>query len=105
MGVRTGSAFTRTNEAQPVVLANPDGTLQLDTSSARGFVAIPASGAGALTTPTRGIVITTAGNLGVELADGTTNNTQLIAVVAGNVFPFAVVRQSAANTAVMLGLT
>lgn len=75
-----------------------------DAAPAKGFVAIPASGGTALEKATRAIAVTTSGNLGVMLEDGTDNNSALIAVVAGQVLPLAVVKFTAANTAGAIGL-
>lgn len=72
--------------------------------SASGFVAIPACTSTPLTTPTKGVVVSSAGNLGLRLSDGTNNDSQVIPVVAGQVFPFRAVCRSAANTAGVLGL-
>jgi hypothetical protein len=105
MGVRTGTSLTRATEAEPIVQVDAAGTVQVSTSPARGFIAVPASGGTALTTPTRGLVVTTAGNLGVLMADGTDNNTQLVAVTAGQILQLQVVKHTALNTAVVLGLT
>jgi hypothetical protein len=49
-------------------------------------------------------VITTAGNLGVVMADGSDNDSQLIPVTEGMVFPFCVLSFSTSNTAAALGL-
>lgn len=72
--------------------------------SANGFVALPACTGTPLTTPTKGVVVSSAGNLGLRLSDGTNNDSQVIPVVAGQVFPFRAVCRSAANTAGVLGL-
>ena len=72
----------------------------------QGWVTVPASNATALTTPTRAIMVTTAGNLGVKLADGTDNNSTLVAVtVTGQPIPLAVIQLTASNTATILGIT
>lgn len=71
-----------------------------------GFVAVPASNATALANPTRAIIVTTAGNLGVVMADGTNNNSQVVAVtVTGQPIPLAVTQTTANNTATILGIT
>ena len=72
----------------------------------QGFVTIPAVAGPALTTPTRAVLVTTAGNLGVVMADGTNNNSQLLTVtVTGQPIPLAVVSFSTSNTAAALGVT
>lgn len=72
----------------------------------QGWVTVPASNATALTNPTRAIMVTTAGNLGVKMADGTDNNSQLVAVtVTGQPIPLSVVQTTASNTATILGIT
>lgn len=57
-----------------------------------------------LTVGTRMVIVQTAGNMGLVLSDGSTNNTELIAVTAGMVFNLAAIAVSAANTAVVLGV-
>lgn len=104
MGTRTGANLTRTAEADPVVMVDALGAIQRSTSPAQGFVTVPASGGSALTTPTRGLIVTTAGALGVVMADGTDNNAQLIPVSAGQVLALSVLKHSSNNTAVVLGL-
>lgn len=70
----------------------------------RGAVAVPASGSTPLVTPTRGLVVHTAGNLGVIMADGSSTDAHLVAVTAGMIFPYAVTGLSASNTAGVWGL-
>jgi hypothetical protein len=89
--------------AAPIVLPTSAASADKTSSPALGFTAIPAHGS-PLTHPTRGLVITTAGNLGVVMADGSDNDSQLIAVTAGMVFPFCVLSFSTSNTAAALGL-
>lgn len=70
-----------------------------------GFVAIPAIGAPALTFPIRGVVCTTAGNMAVQLGDGSDNGATVIPVTAGPIIlPYDVRRYVTNNTAVLLGV-
>ncbi len=69
-----------------------------------GFVTMPTSSQTALANPVRGLVITSAGNLAVVLANGTTNNGQVIPVSAGAVYPLAAIQLGSNNTAGVLGL-
>lgn len=89
--------------AGPITL--PTSAISADKTGAPalGFVAIPVA-ASPLTHPTRGVLITTAGNLGVVMADGSDNDSQLVAVTAGMVLPLCVLSFSASNTAAALGL-
>jgi hypothetical protein len=75
-----------------------------NTAPASGFVTIPAIGGTALEVPTRAIVISTAGNLAVVMADGSDNSATVIAVTAGQIYPFEVTKYATNNTAVALGL-
>ena len=70
---------------------------------ALGFVVIPVA-ASPLKVPTRGILITTAGNLGVVMADGSDNDSALVAVAAGQVLPLCVLSFSTSNGAGAIGL-
>lgn len=75
-------------------------------NSATGFVTIPTSASGALSTKLapRAIFVTGAGNLGVKLADGTSNTGALAAVTAGMVLPLQVIQTIASNSAAVIGL-
>lgn len=88
----------------PLVLSTEDLAALLKTQAATGFVVIPSSSAAALTEPSRSIIITAAGNLGVKLADGSDNNADLIPVTPGMVLPLQAVQKTALNTAGFLGL-
>ena len=70
----------------------------------QGSVIVPAIGGTPLAIPTRAIVVTVAGNLGVEFEDGSGNGGFLVPVTAGQQFNWAVVRHIAGNTATVLGL-
>lgn len=71
----------------------------------QGWIAVPNSGSAALAVPTRAIIVTTAGNLGVVMADGSNNDGQLIAVtVTGQPISLAVLQTTASNTAAILGI-
>jgi len=72
-------------------------------ASGRGFIALPAA-SDPLTNPTSGVLVKTAGNMGLVMADGTDNNSALVAVTAGMYFPFQAVAVSSSNTAVLLGI-
>jgi hypothetical protein len=63
---------------------------------------LPASGGTPLPKPPKYILIAGDGNMGIQFADGTNNNAELTAVVAGQIFPFGPVIASASNTAVIL---
>lgn len=84
----------------PVAPATTQGKI---TNGGRGFIALPAI-ASALTQPTTGVIITADGNLGLLLADGTDNNSTLIPVTAGMMYPFQALAVTAANTAGVLGV-
>jgi hypothetical protein len=71
---------------------------------AQGFVVIPTNVAAPLAAPVRAVVVTAAGNLGLECADGSHNNANLIPVSAGQTFPIQAVRLSANNSAGVIGL-
>lgn len=88
----------------PVTLSIQDIIELLKTAPAVGFVPIPLHSDSALSTPSRGIVVTAAGNLGVKLADGTDNNADLIAVTPGMQFPYQAVQKTSLNTAGFIGL-
>ena len=68
-----------------------------------GFVALPTQ-APYLTTACRAVWVTTAGNLGLVLADGTNNDAQLVAVTASQFFPVQAIGLSPSNTAVVIGV-
>lgn len=86
----------------PVVLSIENLLALLKTDPSTGFVEIPSSSP--LTTASRGIVITAAGNLVVKQVDGTDNSNSPIAVTPGMQFPWQVVQKLAGNTAGVLGL-
>lgn len=88
----------------PQALSTEDLAAILRTQAATGFVAIPSSSGTALTEPSRSIIITAAGNLGVKLADGSDNNSELIPVTPGMVLPLQAVQKTALNTAGFIGL-
>jgi hypothetical protein len=69
-----------------------------------GFVTLPTSAQAALTNPVRGVLITSAGNLSVVLANGTSNNSAAFAVAAGAIYPLAAIQLGSTNTAGVLGL-
>ena len=69
----------------------------------QGSVTIPAIGANPLRVPTRQVVVTGAGNLSVEFADGSLV-IQVVPVTAGMTFDWAVTRFITGNTAVAFGL-
>jgi hypothetical protein len=79
-------------------------TADVLSAPAFGFVLMPTSSQAALTNPVRGLVVTVAGNLCVNLADGSSNNSQPISVSAGAVYPFAAIQLGSNNTAGVLGL-
>lgn len=72
---------------------------------ATGFVTIPAIGATRLNTPVRALIVITAGNLAVELDDGTDNSASVIPVTASPTpIQLGAVRFAPNNTAVCIGL-
>ena len=87
----------------PVVLSTEDLAVLQSLQAGRGWVDIPASGATALSTPVREVVIVTAGNLQVEAADASVNATA-IAVTPGMRFSIAAVRKGPLNTAAIIGV-
>jgi len=88
----------------PVVLSIETLAALLKVDPATGFVAIPLHTGSPLATASRSIIITAAGNLGVKLADGSDNNSDLIPVTPGMVLPLQAVQKTALNTAGFLGL-
>lgn len=73
--------------------------------SSIGIIPLPANGATALAKPPKGILVQTAGNMGLTMADGTTNDAALVAVTAGQWFHgLSPVKASASNTAVLLAV-
>ena len=68
-----------------------------------GFATLPAAST-PLAVSVMGVVVVTAGNMGLVLADGSNNDSNLIAVTAGMFFPFQAVAVSASNTAGVLGI-
>lgn len=92
------------SQSLPATLAIEDLAALSAADPVPGVVNVPASSETVLSTPTRGIAIILAGNLGVKFADGTENNAKLIPVTAGQVLPFRVVQLTANNTAGVLGL-
>lgn len=90
----------------PFTLSIEDLAALLSLASATGFVAIPASDGTALTADTapRAILVATAGNLVVELMDGSSNASKPIAVPAGVTLPLRAVRLGAGNTAGIIGI-
>lgn len=92
------------SQSIPATLATEDLAALQASDPVPGFVEIPTSGQTALTTPTRGVAVILSGNLGVKMSDGTDNNTKLIPVTAGQIWPLRVVQLTAANTAGILGL-
>lgn len=102
-----GSALEgQRNRAQslPTTLSVEDLAALLGADPSGGFIDVPTSAQAQLTTPTRGLVIFVAGNLGVKMADGTENNAKLIPVTPGMQLPFRVVQLTSNNTAGVLGL-
>lgn len=73
------------------------------TNGGRGFIALPAV-ASKLTNPTNSVIVTADGNLGLLLADGTDNDSQLIPVTAGMMYPLQALAVTANNTAGVLGV-
>lgn len=71
--------------------------------AANTVLPLPAAGS-PLSVPTTGILVQTAGNMGLVFSDGSTNNSALVAVTAGQYFPFNAVSASASNTAVLLAI-
>jgi hypothetical protein len=101
---------TTSNVSVPEVLM-PSGTYvetmataDVLSGPAFGFVTMPTSAQTALTNPVRGLLITSAGNLAVVLANGTSNNGQVIPVSAGAVYPLAAIQLGSNNTCGVLGL-
>lgn len=78
---------------------------QTEDSGGSGFVTIPAIGGTPLPVPVRSIVVLTAGNLSVVLADGSNNSANVIPVTASPYpLPYGVVALATNNTAVIIGL-
>lgn len=88
-------------------MANPKVTQLVRPNIAEAAVSIgvlPAAGS-PLPLPCKGILVQTAGNMGLVMADGSTNNAALVAVTAGQFFwGVGAIAVSAANTAVLLYL-
>ncbi len=68
-----------------------------------GFVVLPTQ-APYLATACRAVLIQVAGNMGVVLADGSSNDNALVAVTAGMFFPIQAVGLSPSNTAQVIGV-
>lgn len=73
------------------------------TGGGNGVIALPAA-ASALDYPVAGVLVHTAGNMGLIFADGTSSESHLVAVTAGMYFPFRAVAVSASNTAGLWGV-
>lgn len=52
----------------------------------------------------RGVLVAVAGNMAVQLADGSDNNANAVAVTAGQFFPLQARKITANNTATLLGV-
>lgn len=92
------------SDSLPTTLSPEDLAGLAASDPATGFVAMPESIGTALAVPPRAIIITSAGNLGVAMADGSNNNAKLIAVTAGLILPLRAVQLTVGNTAGVLGL-
>lgn len=78
---------------------------QTEDAGAWGFVTLPAVGAAPLSQPVRSVVVITAGNLALTLADGSNNSASVIPVTASPYpLPYAAIGLATNNTAVVLGL-
>ena len=89
-------------------MSNPPVVQLVRRNLAEGAVSIgvlPAAGS-PLPLPAKGILVQTAGNMGLVMADGSTNDSDLVAVTAGEFFwGLGAVAVSASNTAVLLYLS
>jgi hypothetical protein len=72
--------------------------------SATSIVLLPAA-TSPLARGCKFVLVQTAGNMGLVMADGTTNDADLVAVEAGQLFPFSAIARSVSNTAVLLALS
>lgn len=91
-------------DSLPTALSPEDLAALAASDPATGFIVLPLSTETPLVVPPRSVIITSAGNLGLALADGTNNNSQLIAVTAGLVLPLRAIQRTVGNTAGVLGL-
>lgn len=92
-------------DSLPVAWSVEDLAALLALQSAGGWVTIPGSGDDPLTNPVRAVIVTSPGNLVLELADGSINAAAPIAVTPSP-FPIGLraIRKAATCTAGVIGL-